>query len=303
MFEMLGAIAKVKTVEFEGQLSGIMLDVLLRVEELRPEACEICLHLIQNFEALKTEKCEMLASILCILGEYGHLLNLKTHHQIIEALLDEKWFKLGFNDTIYNALTSACFKLMIRLDPSSDLFSQCYQFINEKSAKIGHMEAQERCKLYNNILKIGDKSLISNLGSCLPDLQPVQMLAQALLQPPEDLTMPITIDESELMNRKEDGKVEYYYFRDEELCSDSFKSDSKLPLKKNQTDSKDPFIIKSTKPKKKKGKKKKGKTTVEEVKETHESPTELKSEIPQPRQNAKYKVNRDPALSPAGDKV
>jgi hypothetical protein len=303
MFEMLGAIAKVKTLEFESQLSGIMLDVLLRVEELRPEACEVCLNLIENFEAFKTDKCETLASILCILGEYGHLLEPETHHKIIRALLDEKWFRLGFSDTIYNALTSAVFKLMIKLDPNSELFSSCFSFINEKSAKIGYMEAQERCKLYNNILQVSDKSLISKLSSSLPELQPVQMLAQSLLQPPAELTISITIQESELMSRKEEGKVEYFYFRDEDLSSDSFKSENKLTLKKSPTDSSDPFIIKSTKPKKKKGKKKKGKSAVEEVKETTESSTEVKNEVPQPRQNAKYKVNRDPALVPGGDQV
>jgi hypothetical protein len=105
------------------------------------------------------------------------------------------------------------------------------------------------------------------------------------------------------MSRKEEGKVEYFYFRDEDLSSDSFKSENKLTLKKSPTDSSDPFIIKSTKPKKKKGKKKKGKSAVEEVKETTESSTEVKNEVPQPRQNAKYKVNRDPALVPGGDQV
>jgi hypothetical protein len=129
------------------------------------------------------------------------------------------------------------------------------------------------------------------------------MLAQSLLQPPAELTVSITIQESELMSRKEEGKVEYFYFRDEDLSSDSFKSENKLTLKKSPTDSSDPFIIKSTKPKKKKGKKKKGKSAVEEVKETTESSTEVKNEVPQPRQNAKYKVNRDPALVPGGDQV
>lgn len=43
LFRILLSLASIKTQKNENQLSGIMLDVVLRVEELRPEACEMLL--------------------------------------------------------------------------------------------------------------------------------------------------------------------------------------------------------------------------------------------------------------------
>lgn len=288
MFEVLVKVVTLKTVFHEAQLSSVMLDVVLRVEELRAEACEISLDTLEKFDTLKSDKCEALTALLFILGEFCNYMRPELQEKALNLLAKPRWNLISFHESVYNALSSSIFKVALRLNEHS-LFETCVQKLKETSSQIDHMEAQERSLMYINIIVNTKKD---NINIILNPFLPIHPSAQSLISLPEELTKPFTVNNEELVTTKSDGSLEYHYFRDEdfgEVVSEEQKANAKQKIKEKQM--LDPFYINS----KKKGKKKKGKkpkTTEETV--PIEEPEEKKPEV-----HKKYSVNKAEPLLPS----
>ena len=288
MFEVLVKLVTFKTLVHEAHLSSIMLDVVLRVEELRAEACEISLNVLEKFDVLKSEKCEALTALLFILGEFAGYLSADLQEKALVLLTKPRWDMIGFSESVYNALSSTLFKLGLLLD--NDL---CLKKIKETSLQIDHMEAQERSLMYINILGNSKKE---DILTVLQPFLPIHPSAQSFINPPEDLLTPFLINNEELVSTKPDGTLEYHYFRDEDFGDIGMTDEEKLLAKAKikEKHSQDPYYIKPKKGKKKKGKKPKKTEAAEETKEIVQETIEKKIEIPK-----KYSVNKTEPLLPS----
>mmetsp|Transcript_24027 Transcript_24027/g.42681 ORF Transcript_24027/g.42681 Transcript_24027/m.42681 type:complete len:692 (+) Transcript_24027:1763-3838(+) len=291
MFQVLCALAEAKTVTYESQLSGIMLDVITRVDELIDDIAEDALQLLEKFESLKSERCELLAVLWFIIGEASLSLS-DDKAELAHCLLNnDRWEKLDFPESVPSAMVSAAFKLLIRFkDTGKDLEAgELKAYIDKMQTSSKYIEVQERTTLYSKLLDSGPE--ISNLKSAISvKLQPVHPGAQGLIALPELLQTPIEVKESELMTRKEDGTIEYHYFRDDDMAShEDLAREAKARLKQK---SKDPFYLKETKPKKKK------KKAAEEAKTEEAEPqgSVVEPRLPEASPTRTYKVNRGAAL-------
>jgi hypothetical protein len=291
MFEVLCLLAEAKTVAHEARLSGIMLDVITRVEELAEDVADIVLAVLEKFESLKSERCELLAVLWFIAGEAASKLHDDKAALAVKLLTNERWGKLDFPEAVLNAMASAAFKLTVRYldqDKQSEVeeLLGCMKLMQTSSK---YIEVQERCTLYTQLLKSNPQ--VAHLKSCLVPLQPVHPGAQGLISLPEGLSAPIEVKESELLTRKEDGSVEYHYFREDDVAShEDLMKEAKARLKQK---SKDPFYLKETKPRRRRRKAEETKT--EETKE-EEVPVVVEVRVPEVSQSRTYKVNRGAAL-------
>lgn len=286
MFEVLCSFTKLKSQKHEAHISSIMLDSVIRVRELRAEACCLVLEILSHFEELKTERCEAITAMLFILGEFAEHMDQESIQQCFSLVSSHKWNTLLFPDTVQNALTACVFKLLRFLEDQSE--AVC--LLKQKTSQIDYMEAQERSLLYVNILE--NLTDLSTLKEVFTELLPVHPNAQLLIQPSEEINEPFEIDQTELVTQNEDGSWTYHYFREEDFHSGTLTEEQKKELRKQMKEKvkEDPFYIKS----KKKGKKKKKKLPKkEEVPETLEV-----KELPQPSSEKKYSVNRDQPLLP-----
>jgi len=299
MFEILLKIVLIKTQTHEAQLSSIILDVVLRVEDLREEACEMSLELLEKFDGLKSERCESLTALLFIIGEFCALLSQENLVKGVNLLLKPRWDSVNFHENVYNAISSCLFKIGWKVEGS--VKDQVIARIKSNCAVNDHMEAQERSLLYLNLLKTCEPAKIEFI---FKPFLPIHPLAQSLLAPPEDLLKEFEVDQNELMTVKEDGTVEYHYYRDEDFkdpqMSDIERKLAKMRIKEKQMQ--DPFYIKSKKGKKKKGKKGKGKMGgLGEEKKEEEGEKKEEVEVKEQaiaRPTKKYSVNRTDPLVP-----
>jgi hypothetical protein len=291
MFEVLLKLVQQKTSNHEAQLSSIVLDVVLRVPELREEAVELSLQLLEKFDSLRSERCEALTGLLFILGEFCSLLTQENFRLAVSLLLKPRWDSVGFHENVYNALSSCLFKLALRADPAEA--EKCFAKVKANCLASEHMEAQERSWFFFNVLEKCEKDQVSKV---LMPFLPIHPAAQALIFPPDELLMPFEVDEKEIMTVRDDGSVEFHYFREEDFKDDQMTDvDRKLAkLKMKEKQMNDPFYIKPKKGKKKKGKKSKAKEEqIIEKEEKVESSVEVK-----PKAVKKYTVNRADPLVP-----
>lgn len=285
---------KLKTNKYEAQLSSIMLDVVVRVEQLRPEAAELALGQLEQFELLKSDKCEALNALLFIIGEFGGTLSPENQAKSLELVLKDRWKLLNFPESVQNALTSATFKLSLKIRSlNKELFDIANEKLEERSKQVDYMESQERSLLYINVVKNLNDAEIADLGNLIEYLTPVPSYTQSMVFAPESMLVPIDIDENEIQTRNEDGSVVYHYFRDEDFVPNDGLTDEQRRIIRKQIRDKqqdDPFYIKTKKKGKKKGKKKR---ILESVPNAEE---EKKEEAPLPKPNAekKYTVVKDP---------
>ena len=292
MFEVLLRLVALKTSSHEAQLSSIMLDVVLRVEEMREEACEVLMGVLEQFDSLRTERCEALTALIFIIGEFCGCIRHELLVKALQLLTRERWDVIAFHESVYNALSSAVFKISLRLK-QSELDEACVRKIRETSTQIEHMEAQERALMYLNILNSCEKESISAV--LLPFL-PIHPSAQSLLSPPQEILVAFEVDNGELVTVNENGSMEYHYFRDEDFgeiqSTEEEKKIAKMRIKEKQMQ--DPFYIKPKKGKKKKGKRsKKTEEAAGEQVSVKEEPVEKKAE------QKKYSINRTEPLLPS----
>lgn len=291
MFEVLLKMILIKTQSHEAQLSSIMLDVVLRVEELREEAMELALDLLEKFDSLRTDRCEALTALLFLLGEFCGHLKPQSLSQAVNLVLKPRWHSVNFHENVYNALSSCLFKLSLKAQ--DDVVGSCIEKIKENCANGEHMEAQERSVIYFNVLKNCQQVKELKFMSFLP----IHPSAQGFISPPDELLKEFEVDENEIRTVKEDGSVEFHYFRDEDFkepeMTDVDRKLAKLKIKEKQMN--DPFYIK-TKKGKKKGKK--SKAPVQDVRkpEVKESVEEVVED--KPVAVKKYTVNRTDPLVP-----
>lgn len=296
MFEVLLQIVNFKTETHEAQLSSIMLDVVLRVEELREEACELSLNTLEIFDMLKSEKCEALTALLFIIGEFSSYFSESNLSKALSLVTKPRWGLLNFHESVYNALSSCVFKIFIRANEDG-IFEACVKKLQENSVQIEHMESQERSLLYLNILTTADKE---KLNFVLKPFLPIHPSAQSLIFPPDALLHNFIVNDEELFTTKSDGTLEYHYYREEDFgdipMTDQEKKAAKQKIKDKQMQ--DPYYIKPKKGKKKKGKK--SKKTEQKVKEITESVDVVKEdEARKPEAPKKYSVNRSEPLIPS----
>lgn len=293
MFEILLKLVMLKTTSHEAQLSSIMLDVVLRVEEMRAEACEGLISVLEKFDSLKTEKCEALTALVFILGEFCGYLPQETLEKALNLLMKERWELVRFHESVYNALSSAVFKISLKVT-GNELENECIQKIKQNSTQIDHMEAQERSLMYLNILSQCEKAKVAQV--LLPFL-PIHPSAQSLLSPPDEILTAFEVNTEELMSVNADGTKEYHYFREEDFgevgISDDKRKLAKEKLREKQLQ--DPFYIVGKKGKKKKGKKPKKNLEVPEASEVPEEIIEKKNT----ETTKKYSVNRTDPLLPS----
>lgn len=292
MFEVLCALAEAKTVTYEGLLSGIMLDVLMRVEQLTEDVADTVIALLEKFEGLKSERCELLSVLWYIAGEAAETLREDKAATVVEILVNDRWAKLDFPESVGNAMVTASFKLLVRYigQGNESEIGQLKAYLQKMQITGKYIEAQERSTLYYKLLESGPD--ITHLRSSLVSVQPVHPGAQALIVLPDLFTVPIEVKETELMTRKEDGSIEYHYFRDDDIAThDDLAREAKARLHKK---SKEPFYLKGAKPRKKKRK------AVEEQKSQELEAEEPVAEtrLPEANLNRTYKVNRG-AASPS----
>lgn len=295
MFEVLLKLVLIKTQNHEAQLSSIILDVVLRVEELREEACEMSLDVLEKFDSLKSEKCESLTGLLFIIGEFCSLLSQDNLVKVVNLLLRPRWESVNFHENVYNAVSSCMFKLTWKVQGS--VRTQCVEWIRNNCSVSDHMEAQERCLVYLNLLNKCEPGRFEVFKPFLP----IHPSAQFLIAPPDELLQEFKVDQNELMTVKEDGSVEYHYYRDEDFkdpeMTDIERKMAKLRIKEKQMQ--DPFYIKP-----KKGKKKKGKKVKERVEKVGEEVSEERKDEAEEKESGKsrvvkkYVVNRTDPLVP-----
>ncbi|OMJ67797.1 hypothetical protein SteCoe_34942 [Stentor coeruleus] len=295
MFEVLLQIVNFKTEIHEAQLSSIMLDVVLRVEELREDACELSLNTLEIFDTLKSEKCEALTALIFIIGEFSSYFNEENLGRALSLVTKPRWELLNFHESVYNALSSCVFKIFIRAKEDR-IFDACVKKLQENSVQIEHMESQERSLLYLNILTTADKE---KLNFVLKPFLPIHPSAQNFIFPPDALQQNFIVNDDELFTTKSDGTIEYYYYREEDFGDIPMTDQEKKVAKQNIKDKQmqDPYYIKPKKGKKKKGKK--SKKLEEKVEEIKENPDIIKDEeAKKPPSPKKYSVNRAEPLIP-----
>lgn len=292
MFEVLCALGEAKTLVYEGQLSGIMLDVITRVEQLLEDVADAAVDLLEKFEGLKSERCELLAVLWFIVGEASPTLREEKADIVLCLLLNDRWNKLDFPEVVANSMISAAFKLLIRyMDQGLESEAEDLRaYIKRMQSDGKYIEMQERSTLYSKLLE--SKPDTSNLKASLAPLQPVHPGAQALVTLPGLLTTPIEVKEAEMMTRKEDGSIEYHYFREDDIAThEDLAREAKARLKQK---SKDPSYLQGAKPRKIKRKGVEENKT-EEVKEQVELPA-VEISLPKASTARTYKVNRGAVL-------
>lgn len=297
MFEVLVALAVAKTASHEGQLSGIMLDVVTRVESLIEDIADDVIGLLEKFEGFKSPRCQLLAVSWFIVGEASLTLRDEKAEIVKELLGNKRWEKLDFPESVINSMASAAFKLTVRyIDEGKETeVEELTAYLRHQRTSSKHIEVQERTTIYCNLLDA--KPSASNLKDFQTPLQPVHPEAQALLAVPDLLMTPININETELLTRKDDGSIEYHYFRDDEMAShEDLSREAKARLKQK---SMDPFYLKNSKPRKKK--RKSDEATSDELRSESSPVEEQKSgdrvqQLPVANPTRTYRVNRGSAL-------
>jgi hypothetical protein len=297
MFEVLMTLVELKTATHEAQLSSIIIDVVLRVEELRAEACDIALSVLERFDSLKSDRCEALNALIFIIGEFCSCMSPESIAKAVTLLTLPRWGTLSLHESVHNALSSAIFKLSLRTQ-AQESQEKCMKKLIDCSAQIEHMEAQERSLLFINITKKGN---LSDLANALTPFLPIHPSAQSLIFPPDCLLTPFEVNNEELCTVKEDGTTEFFYYREEDfgekLMTEQEKMEAKRKLREKQMQ--DPFYLKPKKGKKKKGKKgKKEEGKVEEMEEKKDEGIGRDEKESVVETKKKYSVNRTQPLIP-----
>jgi len=295
MFEVLCLLIRSKTDQHEGDIAGIMLDVVVRVEGLGEEAVGLAVDMIRGLEEWKSEKGSALASLIFIIGEHGIACQTELRLEALTLLTSLRIKELRLPESIYSAIVCAAFKLYLSvIDLTSEALTGQVTTLFTTIPSVDSVEPRDRSQLYLTVINGLDKDALVEAAKRLTPLLPINPLSQSLVKCPEDLQTPVEVDPAELRREREDGSVEYYYFREEDFAG-ARETNAKESRKKTKEDlaqkaATDPFYVKTGKKKKRKAKKAGGEEGKEEAKE--EEKREEKG-LPVPDVSKKYRVNRE----------
>ena len=294
MFEVLCLLVREKTEMHEGDIAGMMLDVVVRVEGLGEEAVGLGVDMIRALEEWKTEKGNALAALIFIIGEHGITCATELRLEALTLLTSLRIPELRLPEYIHSAIVCAAFKLYLSvIDLTSDALTSQVTTLFTTIPAVGSIEPRDRSQLYLKVINGVPKEALVEAAKRLTPLLPINPLSQSMLKCPEDLLTPFEVDLNEIRKEREDGSIEYFYYREEDFVGqkDIQTKEIKKKLKEELAikNSGDPFYVKTGK--KKKGKKgKKAKSEVEVKEEVKEEKGEV---LPVPDVSKKYRVNRD----------